>query len=108
MYFIWNLGTRELNLAAFDALNNAAGVVLASGSPELKAVFGTYGLNYPNEFGTQRYAEPTIHPDGRVAMPVPMVPFSQTSQALKNELWSLTTPPSETVSALTADWFPQE
>lgn len=107
MFFIWNLGSRQANLDAFEALNNAYDIVISQGSAELQSFFQQFGLHYPNSMGTERYAEPVLHPaNDRVAMPVLPTVFSQASQALLDELWTLVPAPSQTVENLDPDWFP--
>jgi hypothetical protein len=92
-YVKWDLsGGKEDNLAAFVELNTIGQKVLDEGSEQLIGIMKLQGLNYPNKFGTQSWADPIILADDSVLMPVP--PFLQSadvdfSHPLVVELFSL-------------------
>jgi len=104
-WFVWDLGNPAANLAAFNALNKSFETVQSKGSAKMKKVFADYKMHYPNASGTQRYAEPTIHPvDGRVAMPIPMQVFTKVGDDVKAELWTHFTKYSYILPELDATW----
>lgn len=112
-YLIWNSGLPEQNVDAFNKLNSLRSLPL---SPALIKWATDWGLDYPNDRGTQQYAEldQCSNPNSEY--------FGATAIALSESLYKSITPeiiaalqtvgipaPSEGISSpviqLPTDWF---
>lgn len=82
-YIIWRSPDREINLLAFNKLNNLRDLDL---TPILLNWALKFSLNYPNSVGTQVYASPIIckNPDSEY--------YNAVAMSLPDALWESLTP----------------